>query len=91
MTGLAVCFDSSSLPGENELLSYGISSIVNFGGKAKGRMLFDLEHSLALYLSHRITGGNHTTACSPVVLETIAELNNTISGDMVTGLKGDLP
>ena len=86
MTGLKFNFDESSIPGENEIQSYGISSIVNFCGKAKGRMLLDLEHSLALYLSHRITGGNYTTACNTMVLETIAELNNTISGDLVTEL-----
>lgn len=89
MADLQAGFDEPPLPGENEIEAYGISSIISFTGKIKGRILIDMEHQLALHLARMITGDDYPTAYNEMVLETVAELNNTISGDLVTNLNNN--
>ncbi|HZJ57468.1 MAG TPA: chemotaxis protein CheX [Clostridia bacterium] len=73
----------------HELTSMGISSIITFAGAKKGRLLIDMEPSLALSLAGTILGEEYDDIKDPMVLSLISEVNNIISGNAVTGLNDD--
>ena len=74
----AVKSENDSIP------SYGVSSIISCVGKIKGRLLLDMEQSLAITLTQNITGMYYASAREYMVLATISEVNNIIAGNAVT-------
>lgn len=70
----------------DEIVSLGVTSIVSCVGKIKGRLLIDMEQSLAITIAQNVTGMLYDKAKEYMVLATISELNNTIAGDGITNL-----
>ena len=76
---------TNSINTENEsILSYGVSSIISCVGKIKGRLLLDMEQSLAIAIAENITGVCYTSAKEYMVLATVSEINNMIAGNAIT-------
>lgn len=76
---------SGTLYSENdEIVSYGVSSIITFSGKTKGRLLLDVEPGLATTIAQNVLGVYYGSAKDYMVLAVISELNNTIAGDAIT-------
>lgn len=71
---------------EDSIASYGVSSIISFAGKVKGRFLLDMEPGVALTIAQNITGVYYNSPKDNMVLASISELNNTIAGDGITNL-----
>ena len=71
---------------DREISSKGVSSIISFNGKLKGRLLLDMGQSTALSLVKSITAKSFDTAKELIVLAAISELNNIIAGDGITFL-----
>jgi chemotaxis protein CheX len=71
---------------KEDLVSLGISSIISFTGKANGRVMLDVEPQLALLLANHLTGENFTNVKDPLVLASVSELNNMITGNSVVDL-----
>lgn len=69
-----------------EILSMGVSSIITFAGTRKGRLLIDMDQSLALHVANTLLGEEYGHIKNPMVLATVSELNNIISGDAITKL-----
>lgn len=72
--------------GNDEIISYGFSSIIAYTGKIKGRLLIDMEQSLALAIAKNITGTDYASEREAMVLAAISELNNITAGDSITKL-----
>jgi chemotaxis protein CheX len=86
MAGIEISLQDGFYPEIDEITSYGVSSIISFVGKIKGRLLLDMEKSLALAIAKNITGTEYTSTNEYMVLASISELNNIISGDGITQL-----
>ena len=86
MTGLDIrgMDDLEQEPGE--ILSMGVSSIITFAGVRKGRLLVDMEPSLAIYLANALLGEEYDNIKNRMVLATVSEINNIVSGDAITKL-----
>ncbi len=69
-----------------EISSMGVSSIITFAGSKKGRLLVDLEPSLALYIANTLLGEEFDDIKNRMVLSTVSEINNIVSGDAITKL-----
>jgi chemotaxis protein CheX len=69
-----------------EIVSLGVTSIITYAGKMKGRSMLDMEPVLALALAQNITGSCYTAVKDPMVLATVSELNNIISGGAISAL-----
>lgn len=70
----------------DDIESYGVSSIITFAGKIKGRLLIDMENGLALAIAENLTGTRYDNVRTFMVLASISEINNIISGDAITVL-----
>lgn len=70
--------------GDESIMSYGVSSIISCTGKIKGRLLLDMEQSLAVAIAQNITGYAYTSAKEYMVLASVSELNNIIAGNAIT-------
>ena len=86
MANIEVAFDGAHFDESDEIVSLGVSSIIAFAGKIKGRLLLDMEKELALAIAENITGTKYALANEYMVLASISELNNIIAGDGVTQL-----
>jgi chemotaxis protein CheX len=84
MAGIIVTPEGDFYEEKNDLVSLGVASLVSFGGKMKGRLLLDMEPSLALAFANVINGENYTSDREFMVLMSIAELNNIVAGDANT-------
>lgn len=69
-----------------EIHSMGVSSIITFAGTRKGRLLIDMEPGLALYVANTLLGEEYDNIKNQMVLSTVSEINNIVSGDAVTQL-----
>lgn len=69
-----------------EIVSMGVTSIITCTGKLKGRSMLDMEPALALALAQNIIGSAYTNVKEPMVLATVSELNNIISGGAISAL-----
>ena len=67
-----------------EIASLGVTSIITCTGKLKGRFLIDMEPALALALAQNITGASYSDIKDPMVMATVSELNNIISGSAIS-------
>lgn len=73
----------------HEFESLGITSVIHFTGKVRGRFLLDMEPGLALAATQNITGALYGNIRDGMVLATISELNNIISGAAVSALNNE--
>lgn len=86
MAGIEIEGMESMEEEEGEISSMGVSSIITFAGTRKGRLLVDMEPGLALYLANTILGEAYTDAMDRMVLSTVSEINNIVSGNAITSL-----
>lgn len=86
MAGLDVNSSGDFYAENEEIVSYGVSSIITFSGKIKGRLLLDMEKQLALKIAQNVNGTSFNSVKEFMVLATISELNNIIAGDGITAL-----
>lgn len=86
MANAEITSDASFYDEEREFKSTGVSSVISFNGKLKGRMLLDMDHETALRFVKSITGKQFDTTKELVVLSAISEMNNIIAGDGITNL-----
>lgn len=84
MADIDVTVTGTVISGNEEIVSYGVTSIVACVGKIKGRLLLDMEQSLAVTIAQNVTGVCYASAKEYMVLATISELNNIIAGDAIT-------
>lgn len=84
MAGIDVTVVGTIVTGNEEIISYGVTSIVSCVGKIKGRLLLDMEQSLAVTIAEKVTSVYYASAKEYMVLATISELNNIIAGDAIT-------
>ncbi len=73
-------------PEDKVLVSKGVTSIITFAGKVKGRLVLDMEQELAAAVAKNITGYTFDSIKDNQLLATIAEFNNIVAGDGVTSL-----
>lgn len=69
-----------------EFPSLGITSVIHFTGKVRGRFLLDMETGLALTVAQNVLGNMCSSVRNTMVLATISEMNNIISGAAVSVL-----
>ena len=84
MADIDVVIDGDIFSDTNEIVSYGVTSIITFVGTIKGRLLLDMEPSLAITFTQKITDDTYDSSRDPMVLAMISELNNVIAGDANT-------
>lgn len=73
----------------HEFESLGITSVIHYTGKIRGRFLMDMEPGLALAATQNITGGLYGSVRDSMVLAAISELNNIIAGSAVSALNNE--
>lgn len=76
-------------PDHNDILSYGVASIITFMGKIKGRLLIDMDPELALEIARNINDEQFNNTKEFMVLTTISEVNNVIAGKANTILNNN--
>ena len=76
-------------PDHNDILSYGVASIITFMGKIKGRLLIDMDPELALQIARNINDEQFDSTKEFMVLTTISEVNNVIAGKANTILNNN--
>lgn len=67
----------------SEFVSFGVASIITFGGEIKGRFIIDIEKNFACKLVGNMLGES-ITAEDENLLPGIQEINNIIAGDANT-------
>ncbi|MCX7711996.1 MAG: chemotaxis protein CheX [Clostridia bacterium] len=70
----------------DDIISYGVTSIISFAGNIKGRLLLDMEEGLAMKIAENINMQSFSNVRDYMVLASISELNNIVSGDAITAL-----
>ncbi len=71
---------------KDDMVTYGVVSIINFMGKIKGRLVIDMETELSLYLSSQILDEDFSNPKDKMVLFSVSEINNIIAGNSNTEL-----
>ncbi|HEY8499050.1 MAG TPA: chemotaxis protein CheX [Clostridia bacterium] len=86
MANIKVYIEGAFSSETEEIVSYGVSSIINYTGRIKGRFLLDMQPSVALTLTQNILGEYYSNVRDEMVLATISEMNNVIAGNAVSAL-----
>ncbi len=86
MTGIEVLVNDALHSEGEEVVSKGVSSIIAYAGKVKGRLLLDVEGELAITMGKTLTGHHYTSAKEFMVLSSVSEVNNIIAGRAITEL-----
>lgn len=86
MAGIEVTMEGNFYDEKEELISLGVSSVISFAGKIRGRLVLDMESVLALAFANKINSRNYTSEREIMVLMSISELNNIVAGDANTYL-----
>ena len=86
MVGLDIRGMDSLEEEAGEISSMGVSSIITFAGARRGRLFIDMEPSLALYMANTLLGGGYDDVKDQMVLATVSEINNIVSGNAITQL-----
>ncbi len=86
MTGIEVEVNDALNSEGDEIISKGVSSIIAFAGKIKGRLLLDVENELAIIFGKTLTEQNYTSCKEFMVLASVSEINNIIAGRAITEL-----
>jgi chemotaxis protein CheX len=89
MAGIEIEIGGYFYPDHEDIISYGVTSIITFMGKIKGRLLLDMDPELAMQIAHNINDEDFTTAKDFTVLTTISEVNNIIAGKANTNLNNE--
>lgn len=89
MSGVEIRGMDSLNEEKSEINSLGISSIVTFAGGGKGRMLIDMEPSLAFFMANTILQEEYFDTKDSMLLSLVSEINNIISGDAITELNNN--
>lgn len=89
MADVDVDVTGTIVTGNDEIVSYGVTSMVACVGRIKGRLLIDMEQSLAVALAQNITGVYYASAKEYMVLAAISELSNIIAGDATTTINNE--
>ncbi len=84
MANIKVYIEGAFSSETDEITSYGVSSIINYTGKIKGRFLLDMQPSVALTLAQNVLGSYYNNERDEMVLATISEMNNVIAGNAVS-------
>jgi chemotaxis protein CheX len=91
MANIDVAVTGAVSSGNDAVVSYGVTSIVACVGKIKGRLLLDMEQSLAVAIAENITGVVYASAKEYMVLACVSEVNNIIAGDAITVINNQFP
>jgi len=86
MGNVELLSDGLFYPEGDAIASKGVTSIISFDGKVKGRLLLDMEPDTAIFLTRNITGKYLTNEKNYTVLSAASEINNIIAGDGITYL-----
>lgn len=86
MANIKVLMNEDFYPEANQIVSNGVSSVITYIGKVKGRLVLDMEPQTAIIIARNITGRHFNTTKDMTVLAAISELNNIIAGDGITYL-----
>ncbi len=73
----------------HEFESLGVTSVIHYTGKIRGRFLLDMEPGLALTATQNISGAIYGSVRDSMVLAAISELNNIISGSAISALNNE--
>lgn len=87
MAGIELEVSGYFYPDIEDIISFGVSSIITFIGKIRGRLVLDMDPKLALKIAENINSekyGNNVKEM--IVLASISELNNVIAGNANTYL-----
>lgn len=74
-----------------DIASYGVTALINFAGALKGRLLLDLQPSLAKEIVKKVMGETHDDMKDPTFMGMVGELSNIIGGDALTNLNNQQP
>ncbi|AGX43029.1 chemotaxis protein CheX [Clostridium saccharobutylicum] len=86
MADIKLTSDGEAYKDNSDITSFGITSIISFAGKGKGRLLLDIETNLAMKIAKNIMGEDYDNPRDDMLLATIGELNNTITGAAITDI-----
>ncbi|MBM7866075.1 chemotaxis protein CheX [Heliobacterium gestii] len=89
MADIDVEIESGPAQDSDEIRSLGVTSILTFAGKVKGRFLLDLDSDLALHVAKTLIGGEYDSVKDHMVLASVSEMNNIISGNAITQLNNE--
>lgn len=90
MAGILLKREGETYKDNEEISSFGVSSVVAYIGDIKGRVLIDMEGELAVEIAKRIMREEYRSPKENMVLSAISELNNIIAGNGVTELNDKL-
>jgi chemotaxis protein CheX len=86
MANMEVVIKGAFSDESEEIATYGVTSVINYTGKVKGRFMIDMEPGLALALAQNVNGIYYDSVKDSMVLATISEMNNIIAGHAVSTL-----
>lgn len=86
MADVKLITDGEVCKDNNDITSLGVTSIISFAGKGKGRLILDMETNLALQIGKNIIAEDFNSVKDEMLLATIGELNNTIAGAAITDI-----
>lgn len=86
MTGVVLSDIGALTTEKSDLRSYGVTSVITFAGKIKGRFVIDLEPALAVIFMRVLMGEEAPVIKDRLMLGCISEINNIIAGDANTWL-----
>ena len=73
-----------------DINSYGVATLVTFVGKVKGRLLLDMEPTVASEIVKQVMGEELNDPRDGTYMGMVAELNNIVGGDAVTRLNNEM-
>ena len=86
MSGIEIQQTEIKMEQKGEIESLGITSVINFSGKIKGRLILDLSPNVSLKIVEGMMGEPQYTTRDRMFLAAISEINNIIAGDANTVL-----
>lgn len=90
MCGVEIIPEGNFQNESSEISILGVASMINFSGKRKGRVMLDMEDSLAIKLASSLIGEDYTTTRNTMVLAAVSEINNIFSGSAMTIINNQL-
>ncbi len=76
---------------QGDISSYGVTALITFAGALKGRLLIDLEPTLASEIVEKVMGESFESMKDPTFMGMIGELSNIVGGDALTNLNNQQP
>lgn len=86
MAEMDISEDGKPYEGTGDFTSQGITSIITFAGKIKGRFIIDFSPNFALQMIEAMTEEKSSSLKDKMLLAGISEVNNIIAGDAITFL-----